>query len=76
MYTTRFLDLPPLCRVGGDIRLPGSKSISNRVLLPQQGSVDEAYYTGNIGVIEQRLAAAGARLAQVLNRALPSPPPS
>ena len=33
MYTTRFLDLPPLCRVGGDIRLPGSKSISNRVLL-------------------------------------------
>jgi 3-phosphoshikimate 1-carboxyvinyltransferase len=33
MYTTRFLDLPPLARAAGTIRLPGSKSISNRVLL-------------------------------------------
>jgi len=33
MYTTRFLDLPPLMRAGGTLRLPGSKSISNRVLL-------------------------------------------
>jgi len=33
MYTTRFLDLPPLMRAGGTVRLPGSKSISNRVLL-------------------------------------------
>ncbi|MGH8797173.1 MAG: 3-phosphoshikimate 1-carboxyvinyltransferase, partial [Caldimonas sp.] len=33
MYTTRFLDLPPLHRAGGAVRLPGSKSISNRVLL-------------------------------------------
>ena len=33
MYTTRFLDLPPLCRAAGTVRLPGSKSISNRVLL-------------------------------------------
>ncbi len=28
-----FLDLPPVSRVSGSIRLPGSKSISNRVLL-------------------------------------------
>ncbi len=28
-----FLDLPPLTRVAGSVRLPGSKSISNRVLL-------------------------------------------
>jgi 3-phosphoshikimate 1-carboxyvinyltransferase len=28
-----FLDLPPLTRVAGTVRLPGSKSISNRVLL-------------------------------------------
>jgi 3-phosphoshikimate 1-carboxyvinyltransferase len=28
-----FLDLPPLVRAGGRVRLPGSKSISNRVLL-------------------------------------------
>ncbi|HMC15061.1 MAG TPA: bifunctional 3-phosphoshikimate 1-carboxyvinyltransferase/cytidylate kinase, partial [Albitalea sp.] len=33
MYTTRFLDLPPLLSAGGTVRLPGSKSISNRVLL-------------------------------------------
>ena len=28
-----FLDLPQLCSAGGGVRLPGSKSISNRVLL-------------------------------------------
>ena len=28
-----FLDLPQLCSAGGSVRLPGSKSISNRVLL-------------------------------------------
>ena len=33
MFGTRFLDLPPLRSAGGSVRLPGSKSISNRVLL-------------------------------------------
>lgn len=33
MYSTAFLDLPPLASAGGTVRLPGSKSISNRVLL-------------------------------------------
>jgi 3-phosphoshikimate 1-carboxyvinyltransferase len=33
MFTTRFLDLPPLLAASGRVRLPGSKSISNRVLL-------------------------------------------
>ena len=33
MYTTAFLDLPALAGVGGRVALPGSKSISNRVLL-------------------------------------------
>ena len=33
MFKTRFLDLPPLASVAGTVRLPGSKSISNRVLL-------------------------------------------
>ncbi|MFM6985643.1 MAG: bifunctional 3-phosphoshikimate 1-carboxyvinyltransferase/cytidylate kinase [Hydrogenophaga sp.] len=33
MYTTAFLDVPPLACAGGSVRLPGSKSISNRVLL-------------------------------------------
>ena len=33
MYSTVFLDLPPLAAAAGTITLPGSKSISNRVLL-------------------------------------------
>jgi 3-phosphoshikimate 1-carboxyvinyltransferase len=33
MFTTEFLDLPPLASASGRITLPGSKSISNRVLL-------------------------------------------
>ena len=33
MYALPFLDLPPLTGAGGTVRLPGSKSISNRVLL-------------------------------------------
>ncbi len=33
MFDTEFLDIPPLSRAGGTVRLPGSKSISNRVLL-------------------------------------------
>lgn len=33
MYSTEFLDLPPLTGAAGSLRLPGSKSISNRVLL-------------------------------------------
>ena len=33
MYSTAFLDLPPLEAAHGTVRLPGSKSISNRVLL-------------------------------------------
>jgi 3-phosphoshikimate 1-carboxyvinyltransferase len=33
MYSTAFLDIPPLAGASGSITLPGSKSISNRVLL-------------------------------------------
>jgi len=33
MYSIPFLDLPPLRTAAGRVRLPGSKSISNRVLL-------------------------------------------
>ena len=33
MFSTEFLDLPPLHSASGTITLPGSKSISNRVLL-------------------------------------------
>ncbi|MBA4261092.1 MAG: bifunctional 3-phosphoshikimate 1-carboxyvinyltransferase/cytidylate kinase [Comamonadaceae bacterium] len=33
MYAIDHLDIPPLASAGGTVRLPGSKSISNRVLL-------------------------------------------
>jgi 3-phosphoshikimate 1-carboxyvinyltransferase len=33
VFQTAFLDLPPLAGIKGAVRLPGSKSISNRVLL-------------------------------------------
>jgi len=33
MFSTEFLDIPPLTTAGGTIVLPGSKSISNRLLL-------------------------------------------
>ena len=33
MFSTAFLDIPPLASARGTVRLPGSKSISNRVLL-------------------------------------------
>jgi 3-phosphoshikimate 1-carboxyvinyltransferase len=33
MFSTAFLDLPPLESAAGTVQLPGSKSISNRVLL-------------------------------------------
>ena len=33
MYALPFLDLPPLATAAGTVRLPGSKSISNRLLL-------------------------------------------
>jgi 3-phosphoshikimate 1-carboxyvinyltransferase len=33
MFSTAFLDIPPLERAAGTVVLPGSKSISNRVLL-------------------------------------------
>ncbi|MBN9411279.1 MAG: bifunctional 3-phosphoshikimate 1-carboxyvinyltransferase/cytidylate kinase [Burkholderiales bacterium] len=33
MYSTEFLDVPPLAGAQGTVTLPGSKSISNRVLL-------------------------------------------
>ena len=53
-----------------------SLTLSNAIMLPQQGSVDEAYYSKYIGSLEERLALAGARLAQLLNGALAGPPPA
>jgi hypothetical protein len=53
-----------------------SLALSKQIMLPQQGSVDQEYYAKHVGALEQRLALAGARLAQLLNRALTMPPPS
>ncbi len=33
MFSSPFLDIPPLAKAAGTVQLPGSKSISNRVLL-------------------------------------------
>ena len=33
MLTTKFIEIPPLSGVAGSVRVPGSKSISNRALL-------------------------------------------
>jgi len=48
--------------------------LSNAIMLPQRGRVDEAYYAKHVGTFERQLALAGTRLAQVLNRALVTPP--
>jgi nuclease S1 len=49
-----------------------SHALARAALLPPQGDADEAYYRAHIGVIEERLALGGLRLAAALNRALGS----
>ena len=44
-----------------------SLKLAKQVWLPEGGSVDEAYYKANIGVVDQQLALAGLRLAALLN---------
>jgi 3-phosphoshikimate 1-carboxyvinyltransferase len=63
MYTTRFLDLPPLRRAAGTVRLPGSKSISNRVLLL-------AAISSGMTVIEDLLDSDDTRVMQAALRQL------
>ena len=53
-----------------------SRSLARAALLPQAGNADEAYYRANIAIVDERLALAGLRLADLLNRALTSPPPA
>jgi len=47
-----------------------SKTAAKAALVPQRGIIDEAYYRAHIGVIEERLALAGLRLAAVINRSV------
>lgn len=47
-----------------------SFGIAKRVWLPEGGAVDQKYYEADIGIVNQRLALAGLRLAAMLNKAL------
>jgi hypothetical protein len=47
---------------------------AQKVWLNEGGSVDEAYYQSNIGVVDERLALAGLRLASLLNDVLGKTP--
>jgi 3-phosphoshikimate 1-carboxyvinyltransferase len=75
MYATPFLDLPPLQSAGGVVRLPGSKSISNRVLLLaalSEGTTDvvDLLDSDDTQVMLQALAQLGCRLEPQADGAL------
>ena len=81
-YVLRLREL--IGRNGWEHRLPGtpadwavqSHDLGKTALLPEHGSVDEAYYRAHIETVEHRLALAGVRLAAVLNETLTSAPPA
>jgi 3-phosphoshikimate 1-carboxyvinyltransferase len=75
MYATEFLDIPPLACAGGAVQLPGSKSISNRVLLLaalSEGSTDVADLldSDDTQVMLQALTQLGCRLEPQADGAL------
>ena len=47
-----------------------SFSLAKKVWLNDDSAVDESYFENNIGIVNRRLALAGIRLAQIINRAL------
>jgi 3-phosphoshikimate 1-carboxyvinyltransferase len=70
MFSTPFLDIPPLAAAGGTVRLPGSKSISNRVLLlaalaSGTTTVHDLLDSDDTGVMLDALAALGCRIERV-----------
>jgi 3-phosphoshikimate 1-carboxyvinyltransferase len=69
MYQTDFLDIPPLASAQGTVRLPGSKSISNRVLLlaalsAGQTVVHDLLASDDTAVMLAALQALGCRVEQ------------
>jgi nuclease S1 len=48
--------------------------LAREALVSPDTNIDEGYYRRHLGVIDERLALAGVRLAAVLNRALVTPP--
>lgn len=72
MFDIEYLDIPPLNRAGGKVRLPGSKSISNRVLLLaalSQGktTVHDVLASDDTGVMLTALKQLGCAIAQIGN---------
>jgi 3-phosphoshikimate 1-carboxyvinyltransferase len=72
MFTTPFLDIPPLTAAGGTVRLPGSKSISNRVLLLAAlaggtTTVHDLLDSDDTRVMLDALAALGCRIERAGN---------
>jgi hypothetical protein len=53
-----------------------SWTLARAALVANGANIDQTYYNTHISVIDQRLAQAGARLAQVLNRVFVAPPPA
>jgi len=62
-------------QAGGTPEMWANESLrwAKQVWLSDGGSVDEAYYRANIGIVDERLAQAGLRLAAALNEALTPP---
>ena len=75
MFDTAFLDIPALTGAGGTVRLPGSKSISNRVLLlaalsEGQTVVHDLLASDDTAVMLQALQQLGCELVQDGDRAV------
>jgi hypothetical protein len=49
-----------------------SFAIAKQIMLKDGGAVDDAYYKANIGIVDERLALGGLRLARLLNETLGS----
>ena len=64
MFATKFLDLPPLDSAGGSISLPGSKSISNRVLLLAALSAGSTVVHGLLDSDDTRVMLDALRVSQ------------
>ena len=75
MYDIEYLDIPPLTQAGGTVRLPGSKSISNRVLLlaalsPGQTTVHDLLASDDTAVMLTALEQLGCTVVQNGNTAV------
>ena len=75
MFDTEFLDIPALTGAGGSVHLPGSKSISNRVLLlaalsEGRTTVHDLFASDDTAVMLAALRQLGCTVAQSGNSAV------